>query len=87
MKEQIKKYIIDTFMYGEGSVEDDEQLFELWDEKPNSLYQCPGRLNPETPTRFYADRTFGCDCDHRPAAQCAAAVAQKGKAVDPDGNL
>lgn len=28
MKEQIKKFIIDTFMYGEGSLEDDEQLFE-----------------------------------------------------------
>lgn len=28
MKEQLKKYIIDTFMYGEGELEDDEQLFE-----------------------------------------------------------
>jgi acyl carrier protein len=28
MKEQIKKYIIETFLYGEGSLEDDDQLFE-----------------------------------------------------------
>jgi acyl carrier protein len=28
MKEQIKKYIEDTFMYGERSVEDDEELYE-----------------------------------------------------------
>ncbi len=28
MKEQIKKFIVDTFMYGEGQVSDDEQLFE-----------------------------------------------------------
>ncbi len=28
MKEKIKKYIVDTFMYGEGSFEDDAQLFE-----------------------------------------------------------
>lgn len=28
MKEEIKKFIVDTLMYGEGSIEDDEQLFE-----------------------------------------------------------
>lgn len=28
MKAQIKKYIIDTFMYGEGALEDDEALFD-----------------------------------------------------------
>jgi acyl carrier protein len=28
MKEQIKKYIIENFMYGEGSLTDDQQLFE-----------------------------------------------------------
>jgi D-alanine--poly(phosphoribitol) ligase subunit 2 len=28
MKEQIKKYILETFMYGEGQLEDDDQLFE-----------------------------------------------------------
>jgi acyl carrier protein len=28
MKEEIKKYIIETFMYGEGNLEDDDQLFE-----------------------------------------------------------
>lgn len=29
MKEQIKNYIIETFMYGEGALKDDESLFEL----------------------------------------------------------
>ena len=28
MKEQLKKFIVDTFMYGEGQVSDEEQLFE-----------------------------------------------------------
>lgn len=28
MKEQIKQYIIETFMYGEGNLEDDDPLFE-----------------------------------------------------------
>lgn len=28
MEEQIKKFIIDTFMYGEGSLKNDEPLFE-----------------------------------------------------------
>lgn len=28
MKENIKNYIIDTFMYGEGNIDDDQQLFE-----------------------------------------------------------
>lgn len=28
MKEEIKKFIIDTLMFGEGSLEDDDQLFE-----------------------------------------------------------
>lgn len=28
MKDQIKKFIIDTFMYGEGNLKDDEPLFE-----------------------------------------------------------
>lgn len=28
MKEQVKSYIIETFMFGEGSLEDDEPLFE-----------------------------------------------------------
>lgn len=28
MKEQIKKFIIETFMSGEGTLEDDEPLFE-----------------------------------------------------------
>jgi acyl carrier protein len=28
MEEKIKKFIIDTFMYGEGEIENDEQLFE-----------------------------------------------------------
>jgi acyl carrier protein len=28
MKEDIKKFIIDTLMFGEGSLEDDQQLFE-----------------------------------------------------------
>ncbi|MBM3984220.1 MAG: acyl carrier protein [Planctomycetes bacterium] len=28
MREQLRKYIIDTFMYGEGKITDDQQLFE-----------------------------------------------------------
>jgi acyl carrier protein len=28
MKEKLKKFIVDTFMFGEGTVEDDESLFE-----------------------------------------------------------
>lgn len=28
MKEQIKNFIVGTLMFGEGSVEDDDQLFE-----------------------------------------------------------
>ena len=28
MKEQIKKYIVDTFLYGEGDLSDDEPLFD-----------------------------------------------------------
>ncbi len=28
MEEQIKKFIIDAFMYGEGSLKNDEPLFE-----------------------------------------------------------
>ncbi len=28
MKDEIKKYIVDTFMYGEGSVEYDQELYE-----------------------------------------------------------
>lgn len=28
MKEQIEKFIVETFMFGEGTLEDDEQLFE-----------------------------------------------------------
>lgn len=28
MKERIKKFIIDNFMYGEGSLKDDESLFD-----------------------------------------------------------
>ena len=28
MEEDIKKFIIDMFMYGEGSIENDQQLFE-----------------------------------------------------------
>jgi acyl carrier protein len=28
MKEQLKKFIVDTFMFGEGTVADDESLFE-----------------------------------------------------------
>ena len=29
MREKLKKFIIDTFMYGEGELADDEALFEL----------------------------------------------------------
>jgi acyl carrier protein len=29
MREKLKKFIIDTFMYGEGELADDEPLFEL----------------------------------------------------------
>ena len=28
MKEQLKKFIINSFMYGKGSIRDDEPLFE-----------------------------------------------------------
>jgi len=28
MKEKVKKFIIDTFMYGEGDLKDNEPLFE-----------------------------------------------------------
>lgn len=28
MKEQLKKFIIDTFMYGKGTIDDNEPLFE-----------------------------------------------------------
>ena len=28
MKEQLKQFIINTFMFGEGAVEDDENLFD-----------------------------------------------------------
>lgn len=28
MEEKIKKFIVDTFMYGEGEIENNEQLFE-----------------------------------------------------------
>lgn len=28
MKEQLKQFIINTFMFGEGTVEDDENLFD-----------------------------------------------------------
>jgi acyl carrier protein len=28
MKEKIKKYILENFLHGDGSIEDDEQLFE-----------------------------------------------------------
>ncbi len=28
MKEKVKRFIVDTFMYGEGDLKDDEPLFE-----------------------------------------------------------
>jgi acyl carrier protein len=28
MREKLRKYIIDTFLYGEGKITDDQQLFE-----------------------------------------------------------
>lgn len=28
MKEQIKRYIVETFLYGEGTIEDDQSLFD-----------------------------------------------------------
>ncbi len=28
MKEKIKNFIVETFMFGEGNVEDDDQLFQ-----------------------------------------------------------
>jgi acyl carrier protein len=28
MKDQIKRFIVDTFLYGQGTVEDDQSLFD-----------------------------------------------------------